>query len=841
MLPPLFAEWFARNGWQPHPHQLALLQDDGMQAEKAGAQAVRAGAQDTLLIAPTGGGKTLAGFLPSLVDLYINGARPMHTLYVSPLKALTADVARNLMRPVTEMGLALRIGDRTGDTPASQRRRQRGDPPELLLTTPESLALMLSWPDAPRLFSGLRRIVLDELHALAESKRGDQLMLGLARLRQLAPGVIVTGLSATVEDPAALARFMAATRLIRAPTGPAPDIALLATRQPPPWAGSGGRYAVKDVLAAIATAKTTIIFLNSRAQAELFFQALWLENSAGLAIGLHHGALSREARQKVEAAMAAGQLRAVVATGSLDLGIDWGDVDLVIQIGAPRNVKRLVQRIGRANHRYDAPSRARIIAANRFEMIECVAALEAVEAGALDGSPRPPGALDVLIQHILLTACAGPFDADRLFDEVSRAGPYADVPRADFDACLDFAATGGYALRSYERWQRLILRDGRWQLRDPRSARDLRMNIGTITEAEKLKVRRRGRKADRRNGSGGGSAGGGSGGGNLGEIEESFAASLSPGDTFLLGGEVLRFERLRDLVVEVTPAPGTEPKVARFSGTKFASSTLLSGRIRAILADPDRHRALPPSIADWLALQARVSALPQPGLLLCERFARAGRWHLVIYGFAGQNAHQTLGLLLTRQMEEAGLAPLSYLAADHALLITSLHPVQQIEPLLDPAALARGIEDWLAASSLMKRGFREVATIAGLIQRHRPGAEKSGRQATFSSDIIYDTLRRHDPEHILLRTTRAQARHGLIDYERIEAMLADNPRVELRALAQVSPLAAPLLLELGRIRLGGSAQEELAEHLARQLLAQAPLPKDLAQIMGFEGQSDAAV
>ena len=828
MLPPLFAEWFARNGWQPHPHQLALLQNDGMQAEAAGSQ-------DTLLIAPTGGGKTLAGFLPSLVDLYLNGARPMHTLYVSPLKALTTDVARNLMRPVTEMGLALRIGDRTGDTPASQRRRQRADPPEVLLTTPESLALMLSWPDAPRLFSGLRRIVLDELHALAESKRGDQLMLGLARLRQLAPGVSVTGLSATVEDPAALARFMAARRLIRAPAGPAPDIALLATRQPPPWAGSGGRYAVKDVLAAIAKAKTAIVFLNSRAQAELFFQALWLENSAGLAIGLHHGALSREARQKVEAAMAAGQLRAVVATGSLDLGIDWGDVDLVIQIGAPRNVKRLVQRIGRANHRYDAPSRARMVAANRFEVIECVAALEAVEAGALDGSPRPPGPLDVLIQHILLTACAGPFDADQLFDEVSRAGPYAGLPRADFDACLDFAATGGYALRSYERWQRLILRDGRWQLRDPRSARDLRMNIGTITEAEKLKVRRRGRKA------GSGASRGDSGGGNLGEIEESFAASLSPGDTFLLGGEVLRFERLRDLVVEVTPAPGCEPKVARFSGTTFASSILLSGRIRAILADPDRHRALPPSIADWLALQARVSALPRPGLLLCECFARAGRWHLVIYGFAGQNAHQTLGLLLTRQMEEAGLAPLSYLATDHALLITSLHPVRRIAPLLDPAALARGIEDWLAASSLMKRSFREVATIAGLIQRHRPGAEKSGRQATFSSDIIYDTLRRHDPDHILLRATRTQAHHGLIDYARIEAMLAENPRVELCALDQVSPLAAPLLLELGRIRLGGSAQEELAEHLARQLLARAPLPMDLAQIMGFEDQGDAAV
>lgn len=791
-LPPLFADWFTGKGWLPHPHQLALL----------------AAETDTLLIAPTGGGKTLAGFLPSLVDLYQHPARGLHTLYVSPLKALTADVGRNLARPIAGMDLAIRVGDRTGDTPASQRRRQRADPPEILLTTPESLALMLSWPEAAKMFAGLKRVVLDELHALAESKRGDQLMLCLARLRALAPRLVTTGLSATVEDPAALARFMGAKAVLEADPGPAPDIALLPTRQPPPWAGGGGRYAVPDVLDAVAGARTTIIFLNTRAQAELFFQALWLANDQGLPIGLHHGALARDARQKVEAAMAAGALRAVVATGSLDLGIDWGDVDLVIQVGAPRNIKRLVQRIGRANHRYNAPSRARIVAANRFEVIECVAALEAARAGELDGEPRGPGPLDVLIQQILLTACAGPFDADQLYRETRTAGPYTDLSRADFDACLDFAATGGYALRSYERWQRLILRDGRWQLRDPRAARDLRMNIGTITEAEKLKVRRRGR-----------------GGGPLGEIEETFAASLRPGDTFLLGGQVLRYDRIRDLVMEVTPMPGRDPKIASFSGLKFATSTELSRRMLDILADPGRHAELPPDIRDWLDLQARVSTLPRPGTLLCETFPRAGRWHLVVYGFAGQNAHQTLGLLVTRQMEGLGLDPLGFLATDHALMVTSLQPATEIAPLLDEPTLEQGLEDWIAASSLMKRSFRAVATIAGLIQRNRPGARKTGKQATFSSDIIYDTLRRHDPDHILLQATREEARRGLIDFDRIGDMLARNPHIELRALPRVSPLAAPLLLEMGRVRLAGQGQLRLAEQTAQELMAEAGLDR----------------
>ena len=788
ILPPAFRDWFARQGWQPHPHQLDLLAATG----------------DTLLIAPTGGGKTLAGFLPSLVDL-ADGHKGLHTLYVSPLKALTADIARNLARPVADLNLPIRVEDRTGDTRSSQRARQRVDPPQILLTTPESLALMLSYEQAPQIFGNLRRVVLDELHALAENKRGDQLMLGLARLRTLAPGLIATGLSATVEDPAALARFMGGAAIINADPGPDPDIAMLRTARPAPWAGGGGHYAIPEVLDQIRQARTTIIFINTRAQAELFFQALWAANDDNLPIGLHHGSLAREARQRVEAAMAAGDLRAVVATGSLDLGIDWGAVDLVIQVGAPKNVKRLVQRIGRANHRYNAPSRARIVPANRFEVIECVAALEAVRERDLDGDPRGPGPLDVLCQHILLTACAGPFDADALFAEVRRAGPYCGLTRAQFDDCLDFAATGGYALRAYDRWQRLMERDGLWRLRDPRAVRELRMNVGTIVEAEMLKVRFR------------------RGGGLLGEVEEGFAATLVPGDTFLIGGQTVRYDALREMVVEVTKQPTKQPRIALYSGMKLSTSTQLSHRVQALIGDPARHGVLPPDTADWLALQARISTLPQPGVLLSESFPFQGRWHFALYGFAGRNAMQTLGLLMTNTMEDAGLGPLGFLATDYALWIWSLDPVTDPTPLMEREALRAGLGDWLSGNTVMKRTFRNVAVIAGLIQRNMPGGRKSGKQATFSSDILYDTLRRYDPDHLLLRITADEARRGLVDFDRIEEMLDHAPHRDHRMLDRVTPLAAPLLLEFGRVPIAGQGRERLAEAEAAALMAEAGL------------------
>ena len=795
-LPPPFDLWFAARGWTVHPHQQAML-------DHAGDSAL-------LLVAPTGGGKTLAGFLPSLIEIAANPTPGLHTLYISPLKALAADIRRNLTRPVEEMGLPIRIDDRTGDTTATRRKQQRADPPHILLTTPESLALLLSYEDAPRTFAGLKRVIVDEIHALAESKRGDQLMLGLSRLETLAPGLRRVGLSATVEDPPALGRFLARhpapCTVLTADPGPDPDISMLATEIPPPWSGGGGRYAIPAILAEVKRHRTTLIFHNTRAQAELFFRDLWLANTDDLPIGIHHGSLAREARERVEAAMTGGELRAIVCTGSLDLGIDWGDVDLVIQVGAPKNVKRLVQRIGRANHRYNAPSKALLVPANRFEVVECQAALDAVRAHDLDGEPRGPGPLDVLCQHITATAAAGPFDAEALYAEVVTAGPYARLARADFDACLEFVATGGYALRAYDRWQRLQHRpDGLWQLRDPRAAQTIRMNLGTIVDTDKLRVRLRGQ------------------GQPLGEVEEAFAATLTPGDTFLIGGQVVRYEGLRELTVEVSRNATAEPKIAVYDGTKFATSTLLTDRILRIFAQPS-WPDLPRHTADWLALQREMSRLPETDRLLIECFPHDGRIHHCIYGFAGRNAQQTLGLLLTRRMEEEGLGPLGFVATDYATLIWGLEPIRDAAALFDRTRLREGLEGWLQGNAVMKRSFRTVATIAGLITRNLPGQRKSGRQATFSSDILYDTLRRYDPDHLMLRATREEAMRGLVDFGRIEAMLDRvGDRIDLLHLPHVTPLSAPLMLEHGRVPIDGAGRERLVAEAAERMLAEAGL------------------
>lgn len=793
VLPPTLTDWFTARGWGLHPHQQAMLD--------------RAGEAATLLVAPTGGGKTLAGFLPSLAELGQKPTPGLHTLYISPLKALTADIRRNLRTPVEGAGLGIRIEDRTGDTTQGTRRRQRADPPHILLTTPESLALLLSYEDAPRIFAGLRRVILDEVHALAESKRGDQLMLLVARLARLAPGLRRVALSATVEDPGALAAFVAPDcRILTADPGPDPDIAMLDTGAPPPWAGGGGRHAIPAILEQVRQHRTTLIFHNTRAQAELFFRDLWLANDEGLPIGIHHGSLAREQRERVEGAMAQGALRAVVCTGSLDLGIDWGDVDLVIQVGAPKNVKRLVQRIGRANHRYNAPSKALIVPANRFEVVECQAALDAVRDHTLDGEPRGRGPRDVLCQHILLAACAGPFAADDLYAEITAAGPYRDLTRAEFDDCLDFTATGGYALRAYDRWQRLVQRDGSWQLRDPRTAAVIRQNLGTIMDIETLKVRMKGTF-----------------GTPLGEIEETFAATLTPGDTFLIGGQVVRYEGLREMTVEVTRQPGRDLKVAVFNGTKFATSTLLTDRILAMMARP-AWPGLPAHTAGWLALQRQVSRLPARDRLLVESFPHDGREHLCVYGFAGRNGQQTLGLLLTKRMEEEGLAPLGFVATDYATLIWGLEPVTDPLPLFDPARLRDGLETWLAGNAVMKRTFRASAIIAGLIERSHQGRRKTGRQATFSSDILYDTLRKYDPGHLLLQITREEAERGLVDFGRIEAMLARvDGRIDALRLERVTPLAAPLFLEPGRIPVQGEGRERMAAEAAARLMAAAGL------------------
>jgi ATP-dependent helicase Lhr and Lhr-like helicase len=805
LLPARFRAWFTRHGWHPHAHQLAML------------AAARAG-RSALLVAPTGGGKTLAGFLPSLVELSERPAEGLHTLYVSPLKALAVDIHRNLETPIVELALAIRAETRTGDTPAGKRQRQRENPPQMLMTTPESLALLLSYGDAGTLFGKLRAVIIDELHALVGSKRGDLLALGLARLARLAPQARRTGLSAPVAWPDELAAYLTPdgtpVARIAGALGPRPEVAVLVTDEHLPWSGHMSLHALPEIYSAIKAHRTTLVFVNTRAQAELAFHELWRLNDDNLPIGLHHGSLAVEQRRKVEAAMAAGRLRAVVATSSLDLGVDWAAVDLVVQLGAPKGVSRLVQRVGRANHRLDVPSRAVLVPGNRFEVLECRAAVAAIGAGALDGEKPRPGGLDVLAQHIVGMACAEPFAADALYREVTGAAPYRDLARRDFDDVLRFVASGGYALAAYERWHRLF-RDslGRYRIVSDKAAQRYRMNIGTIVEAAMLQVRPRR-------------------GASLGEVEEYFAQGLVAGDTFVFAGQLLRFEGIRDMAVEVSRATtGAAPKVPAYAGGRLPLSTYLADGVRAILADPATWGALPAPVHEWLRIQRWRSVLPKRDGLLVETFPRGTLYYLVAYCFEGRNAHQTLGMLLTKRMERAGLEPLGFVATDYVLAIWSLRRAHDIDALFDEDMLGDDLEAWMAESAMLKRTFRNVAVIAGLIERRHPGEKKSGRQVTFNSDLIYDVLRRHEPDHVLLRATRADAAGGLTDVRRLAAMLARvRGRIAVRDLDRVSPLAVPVLLEIGRESVHGGAVDTMLDEAAAELVEEATSGGDQARL-----------
>ena len=840
LLPHKFARWFEERGWVPRAHQLELL---------AKAQAGRS----VLLIAPTGGGKTLAGFLPTLVELSTRGGEEkrstgklrstgrsiirtggLHTLYISPLKALAVDIARNLETPVREMDLPVRLETRTGDTPMAKRHRQRRDPPHVLLTTPEQLALLLATADAPFLFGTLKRVVLDELHSLVTSKRGDLLSLGLARLFRLSPELQIIGLSATVAEPDDLCRFLvpqpldgtARADLVIAEGGAEPQVSMLEPGEDLPWAGHSARHAFADIYQLIRQHKTTLVFVNTRSQAEMIFHELWHLNDDALAIALHHGSLDVAQRRRVEEAMTAGRLRAVVCTSSLDLGVDWGDIDLVINVGAPKGASRLLQRIGRANHRLEEPSRGILIPANRFEVLECRAAIGAVADHAQDTPPLRTGALDVLAQHVLGSACGEPFDADLLFQEVRTAAPYVGLTRADFDSVLDFVATGGYALKVYERFAKIRQgQDGCWRVTHPRVAQRYRMNVGTIVEADMLKVR-----LVRSRGGTGHSGPIARGGRMLGQVEEYFVETMVPGDTFVFAGEILRYDALVEDEVYVSRTNATDPKVPAYDGGKFPLSTYLADRVRRLLADRAEWSPLPDTVRQWLDLQEWRSEVPGQRDLLVETFPRAAKHFLVCYPFEGRLAHQTLGMLLTRRLERERLRPLGFVANEYALAVWGLGDIAlciergdlALTDLFDEDMLGDDLEAWLAESALMKRTFRTCAIIAGLIERRFPGEEKSRRQVTISTDLIYDVLRRHQPDHVLLRAARADAATGLLDIRRVGEMLSRiKGRIVHKALDRVSPLAVPVMLEIGRETVYGEASDALLAEAADELVKEA--------------------
>ena len=795
-LPEPLEQWFTARGWSPRRHQMDML------------AAARAG-DHALLVAPTGAGKTLAGFLPTLTDLIEQPAEGLHTLYVSPLKALAVDVRRNLLTPIEEMDLPVRVETRTGDTPSDRKARQRARPPQILLTTPESLSLLLSYPDSFLMFAQLKTVIIDEVHAFATQKRGDLLSLSLARLQRINPGLRRVALSATVADVDAYRAWLAPDGDINSVVpvmgeqGADPDIAIFIPEGRIPWSGHSGKYAAKQVMAEIARRQTTLIFCNTRGLAELIFQELWAANEANLPIGIHHGSLSVEARRKVENAMADGRLRALVATASLDLGVDWGDVDCVIQMGAPKGSSRLLQRIGRANHRLDQSSEAIIIPGNRFEYLEARAALDAVEAGERDADDFRAGSLDVLAQHVMALACAAPFAERELLEEIRSATPYSALTDEGFANVLHFIEGGGYALRAYDRFKRLTQdADGVWRVSHPRFIQQHRMNAGIIVDQPVLDVRfANGRK--------------------LGTVEEGFAATLRPGDSFFFSGLALEVVRMdvTDLVVRAT---SKQARVPAWGGTRMAMSTRLADRVRHFLAEPEEWHRFPDDVREWLEVQKYRSALPEPGQLLIETFPHEGRHYLVCYSFEGWNAHQSLGMLLTRRMDAQGLMPLGFVSNDYALAVYGLKPVTDPQSLFSADILDHEFVEWVEQSSLLKRAFRDVAVIAGLIERQHPGKRKTGRQVTFSTDLIYDVLRKYQPDHLLLKAAWADARARMTDVGRLGDLIDRASATMLHIdLDRVSPLAVPVLILIGREQVAQAAAEDALLMEAEALVAEA--------------------
>ncbi len=807
-LPPRFADWFAARGWTPRAHQLAMV-DKGLAGRSA------------LLIAPTGGGKTLAGFLPTLIEL---AQRPapntppgIHTLYISPLKALAVDVERNLLSPITQMGLNIKAESRTGDTGVARKQRQRIKPPDILLTTPEQLALFCAWEGARAYFADLKCVILDEIHAVWPSKRGDLLALGLARLAQFAPQSRRVGLSATVEDPDLIRRWLsggnsAEVDLVRGAGGAPPVVEVLLSEGRVPWAGHTARHAMAEVYEAIRSARTSLVFVNTRFQAEFAFQELWRLNEDDLPIALHHGALAADQRRKVEAAMARGTLRAVVCTSTLDLGVDWGAVDLVIQLASPKGASRMVQRIGRANHRLDEPSHAIFVPANRFEMLECQAAREAIAENAFDSEIERTGALDVLAQHIMGCACSEPFDLVALYEEVCSAGPYCALSWEDFEAVVDFVATGGYALRTYDRFARIVRGQERlWRARNAETVLRHRLNVGAIVSPAMLSVRIHGGRR-------------GSPGRKIGEVEEGYLEVLEVGDTFIFGGQVWRLMGVTGLDVLVSPAPGQEAKMPSWGGSKFALSTFLAARVRAMMSDVHHWDVLPADVREWLQLQRDHSAIPAKDEMLLETFPHGPRHFMIAYAFEGRLAHTTLAMLLTRRLERLGVGPLGFVCNDYALTIWSVRSMTNLDfaALFEEDMLGDDLEAWLAESPMMRAAFKGCALVSGLIERRSTGERKSGRAVMFSTDLIYDVLRRHQPDHLLLKCARADAANGMIDVARLGQLLVRvRGRIRHSALNHLSPFAVPMMLEIGRQTSPGNAREMILADAEAELIAAA--------------------
>lgn len=802
----------AARGWSPFPFQREVW--DAMARGESG-----------LLHATTGAGKTYAvwlGALQALADADVKRTPPLTVVWLTPMRALAADTLRALKEPLPDLAPAWTAGARSGDTSSSERAKQAERLPTVLVTTPESLSLLIARADAPEQLGRTALVVVDEWHELMGNKRGVQAQLAIARLRQWNPALRVWGMSATLgnldEAMHTLLGPQAAVqgRLVR---GQTPKQLTVDTLLPPrvdrfPWGGHLGLAMLPSVVSEIQRSGSTLVFTNTRSQAEIWYQALldakpeW----AGL-IALHHGSLDRAVREWVEAGLKAGELRAVVCTSSLDLGVDFLPVERVLQIGSPKGIARLLQRAGRSGHAPGRPSRVSIVPTHSLELVEGAAARAAVLAGQIEARETPKQPLDVLVQHLVTVALGGGFTPDALLAEIRSTAAYADLADEHWRWCLDFVSQGGASLAAYPDYHRVVADEhGVWRVPDARLARRHRMNVGTIVSDASMAVQY-------------------VSGSKIGNVEESFAARLKPGDCFTFGGRLLELVRIHDMTAWVKRASGRKPAVPRWNGGKMPLSTTLADAVVAQLArvqagdfdDPELQAARP-----LLELQARWSALPSPDTLLAEVMTSREGTHLFLYPFAGRHAHLGLANLIAWRVAQQAPNTFSIAVNDYGfelLSATDIHWPSLLPELLqaqtDEARLLSEILQSLNASELAQRRFREIARVSGLIFQGHPGEKRSSRQLQASSSLFWEVFRKYDPGNRLLQQAEAELLAQELEIGRLREALHRMARqtLVLKPLERATPFAFPLMVERLREKL---SNESVADRIARML---APLEK----------------
>jgi ATP-dependent Lhr-like helicase len=802
--------WLQARGWKAFAFQRQVW------------RAIAAG-DSGLLHATTGAGKTYAVWLGALQSFVGKPAlhrgqplaAPLTVLWITPMRALAADTLRALREPLPALAPHWTAGARSGDTATAERSAQDRRLPSVLVTTPESLSLLLARANAQELFAALQLVVVDEWHELLGNKRGVQVQLALARLRHWRPALCTWGMSATLGNLAQAQQVLLGPgrpgRLVQGAVAKqlTIDTLLPARAERFPWAGHLGLAMLPQVVAELDASQTALVFTNTRSQSEIWYQAL-LEARPVWAgsIALHHGSLDRGVREWVEAGLKAGQLRAVVCTSSLDLGVDFLPVERVLQIGSPKGVARLLQRAGRSGHAPGRPSRLTLVPTHSLELVEAAAARAAVQAGQIEAREPPVQPLDVLVQHLVTVALGGGFEPAALLAEVRTTDAYAQLDAAQWQWCLDFVRQGGSALAAYPDFQRVAPdAQGIWRVPQARLARRHRANIGTIVSDASMAVQF-------------------VGGARIGSVEESFAARLRPGDAFLFGGRVLELVRIHDMTAWVRRASTRRPAVPRWGGGRMPLSSTLADAVVAELAAADAGRARSPEmrcVAPLLELQRRWSALPGPDTLLAETLKSREGWHLFLYPFAGRLVHMGLAGLLAWRAAQAEPRTFSMAVNDYGLELLSATPIDwsALLPVLlaqphDEATLLAEVLASLNASEMAQRRFREIARVSGLIFQSHPGERRSSRQLQASSSLYWEVFRSYDPTNQLLRQAEQELLTQELEVGRLQQVLQRMAVQALRlcALARPTPFAFPLMVERFREQL---SNERVADRIARML------------------------